>query len=571
VIVLRLFLNVKLLWRFVCILTVTVWYIIRDVAGRVSQFASKAIGAPKKNKDTAETEFSSPRIIRLCMERLGPSFIKLGQLLSTRDDILPSEFVNEFRKLQDQVNPIPLTVISSVVEKELGKPLTVLFDRFNSESIAAASVAQVHEAWLFSGERVAVKVIRPDILPIIRKDIRLMYYLAQKMENHSERCRMLGVVNLVKEFERTIFNELDMFVEAGNIERFRNNFKHTRELHICRVYPEFTSRSVLVMEYIDGIKVDQVEAIKAAGIDPGEIGLIGLRSFSRQLMEFGFFHADPHPGNTIVMADGRVSIIDFGLVSYVDDEMMKELANICLGFADHDYDLVMDALKEMGLLDNQEIRLKEFKADLKEVSEPFYGRSLPTISVREVYDKVMQLVLKHRVIMPRNLLLIFKTFVQNEAIGKKLGCTSSILEIARPYAERLLKQSFEPDQLFKRFNAGARKIAGHLQSMPASISGFLANAADNTLSMEIRHTASSTLHQSLEKGINRLIVGIIISASTIAAALILNSSQKLFDIDLGLSGFPEISLTDLLGVTGYVVATFLGLWLIISILRSGRL
>jgi len=231
----------------------------------------------------------------------------------------------------------------------------------------------------------------------------------------------------------------------------------------------------------------------------------------------------------------------------------------------------MDALKEMGLLDNQEIRLKEFKADLKEVSEPFYGRSLPTISVREVYDKVMQLVLKHRVIMPRNLLLIFKTFVQNEAIGKKLGCTSSILEIARPYAERLLKQSFEPDQLFKRFNADTRKIAGHLQSMPASISGLLANAADNNLSIEIRHTASPTLHQSLEKGINRLIVGILIAASTIAAALILNSSQKLFDIDLGFSGFPEISLTDLLGVTGYVIATFLGLWLIISILRSGRL
>ncbi|WP_459918033.1 ABC1 kinase family protein [Desulfocicer niacini] len=505
------------------------------------------------------------------MERLGPSFIKLGQLLSTRDDILPSEFVNEFKKLQDQVQPLPLTVISSVVERELGKPLTVLFHRFNSESIAAASVAQVHEAWLFSGERVAVKVIRPDILPIIRKDIRLMYYLAHKMENRSERCRMLGVVNLVKEFERTIFNELDMFVEAGNIERFRNNFKHTHELHICKVYREFTSRSVLVMEYIDGIKVDQVEAIKVAGIDPGDVGLIGLRSFSRQLMEFGFFHADPHPGNTIVMPDGRVSIIDFGLVSYVDDDMMKELANICLGFADHDYDLVMDALKEMGLLDNKEIRLKEFKADLKEVSEPFYGRSLPTISVKEVYDKVMQLVLKHRVIMPRNLLLIFKTFVQNEAIGKKLGCTSSILQIARPYAERLLKKSFEPDQLFKRFNADARKIAGHLESMPASFSGFLANAADNTLSMEIRHTASAPLHQSLERGINRLIVGIIISASTIAAALILNSSQKLFDIDLGFAGFPKISLTVLLGVSGYVIATFLGLWLIISILRSGRL
>jgi ubiquinone biosynthesis protein len=570
-IVLKLGLNFKLLWRLVHILCIVVWYGIRDITGRIARIASKAPGVPEKNRDAAETDFPSPRMVRFCMERLGPCFIKLGQLLSTRDDILPSEFVNEFKKLQDQVRPLLVAAISSVVERELGKPLTVLFDRFNPESIAAASVAQVHEAWLFSGERIAVKVIRPDILPLIRKDIRLMYYLARTIENRSERGRMLGVVNLVKEFERTIFNELDMFVEAGNIERFRNNFKHTRELHICRVYREFTSRSVLVMEYIDGVKVDQVEAIKAAGIDPGEIGLIGLRSFSRQLMEFGFFHADPHPGNTIVMADGRVSIIDFGLMSYVDDEMMRELANLCLGFADHDYDQVMDALNEMGLLDEKKIRLKEFKADLKEVSEPFYGRSLLTISVREVYEKVMQLVLKHRVTMPRNLLLILKTFVQNEAIGKKLGSTSSILQVARPYAEKLIRQRFEPDQLFKRFNADARKMAGHLQSMPANVSKLLANAADNRFSMEIRHTTSSRLHQSMERGINRLIVGIIIAASTIAAALILNSSQKLFNIDLAFAGFPEISLTGLLGVSGYVIATFLGLWLIISILRSGRL
>lgn len=570
-IVLRLCLNVKLFWRLVCILWVVVWYGIRDMTGRVARIASKAPGDPEKNRNAAETDFPSPRMIRLCMEHLGPSFIKLGQLLSTRDDILPFEFVNEFKKLQDQVQPLPLSAISSVVERELDNPLADLFDRFNSEPIAAASVAQVHEARLFSGERVAVKVIRPDILPIIRKDIRLMYYLARKIENRSRRGRIVGVVNLVKEFERTIFNELDMFAEAGNIERFRTNFKHTHELHICKVYREYTSRSVLVMEYIDGIKVDQVEAIKAAGIDPGEIALIGLRSFSRQLMEFGFFHADPHPGNTIVMADGRVSIIDFGLMGYVDDEIMKGLANICLGFADHDYDLIMGALKEMGLWDKRQIDLKEFKADLKEVSEPFYGRPLPSISVKEVYDKVMQLVLKHRITMPRNLLLIFKTFVQNEAIGKKLGSTSSILQIARPYAERLLKQGLEPDQLFKRVNADARKMAGHFQSMPENISKILSNAGDNSLSMEIRHTTSSKMQNSLEKAINRLIVGIIVAASTIAAALILNSSQKILDINLEFAGFPEISLTGLLGVTGYVIATLLGLWLIISILRSGRL
>lgn len=567
----KLGLNLGLIQRLSGILCVVVWYGIRDVFGRILRMGSRRSGEATGSRVAGETDFPSPRMIRLCMERLGPSFIKLGQLLSTRDDVLPCEFINEFKKLQDQVQPLPLDTISSVIEKELGRPLTALFDRFNPDSIAAASVAQVHEAWLFSGERVAVKVIRPDILPIIRKDIRLMYYLARKIENHSERSRMLGAVNLVKEFERTIFNELDMFVEAGNIERFRTNFEHTRELYICKVHRELMGRSVLVMEYIDGFKVDQVEAIKAAGIDPKEIAMIGLRSFSRQLMEFGFFHADPHPGNTIVMADGRVSIIDFGLVSYVDDEMMKELANLCLGFADHDYTQVMDALKTMGLLDNQKIRLKEFKTDLKEVSEPFYGRSLTTISVREVYDKVIQLVLKHQISMPRNLLLVLKTFVQNEAIGKKLGSDSSILQVARPYAERLITRSFEPEELFKRFKTDARKLAGRFQSMPGHFSELLGNAAENNFSMEVRHTTSSKLHNTLEKGINRLIIGIIVAASTIAASLILNSTQTLLTIDLSFAGLSEIPLTGLLGVTGYVIASFLGLWLIVSILRSGRL
>ena len=234
-IVLRLCLNVKLFWRLVCILRVLVWYGIKDVTGRIAGVAFKVPGTPEKNRGTAATEFPSPRMIRLCMEQLGPSFIKLGQLLSTRDDILPFEYVNEFKRLQDQVKPLPLSAISNVVERELGKPPAGLFDRFNSEAIAAATVAQVHKARLFSGDRVAVKVIRPDILPIIRKDIRLMYYLARMIENRSERGRMLGVVNLVKEFERTIFKELDMFTEAGNIERFRTNFKHTREMHICKV------------------------------------------------------------------------------------------------------------------------------------------------------------------------------------------------------------------------------------------------------------------------------------------------------------------------------------------------
>ncbi|ACN14627.1 UbiB [Desulforapulum autotrophicum HRM2] len=568
---LKLGLNLRLLRRFFTIMGVLVWFGIKDMASRLVRPFQHLFKPSDKVRQVVETEFPSPGMIRLAMERLGPSFIKLGQLLSTRDDLLPPEYVSEFKKLQDQIPPLPLETIARVLERELDRPLDQIFKTFTPEAIAAASVAQVHEAWLFSGERVAVKVIRPDIAPIIRKDIRLMYYMAEKLEKWLETGRILGAVNLVKEFERTIFNELDMFIEAGNIEKFAGNFKNTPTIHICRVYRKFTTRSVLVMEFIDGFKVDQVAAIKAHGIDPKKIARIGLQSFSRQLMEFGFFHADPHPGNTIVMFDGRVSIIDFGLVSYLDDEMVEHLANLCLGFADRDFDLVVKALQEMGFHGKRGVNIKEFRSDIKDISEPFYGRALTTISVREVYDKVMALVRKHRITIPRKVLLILKTFVQNEAIGKKLGSNTSILKIARPYAEKVFQERISPERLFKDFGNEAKIAAGYLQSMPKSLNKILETASGGDFAIKVRHTAESKLHQTLEKGLNRMIVGIIVAASTIAASLVLNSSLTVMEVNLPVFGLSGIPLTALLGVTGYVISTFLGLWLILSILRSGRL
>ncbi|MGW8195024.1 MAG: ABC1 kinase family protein, partial [Desulforhopalus sp.] len=244
----------------------------------------------------ARSAFHSPVRIRLMLEELGPSFIKLGQLMSVRADVFPPEYTEEFKKLQDSVPPLPFASIRAVIEAALDSPIADIFSEFSTEALAAASVAQVHEARLKNGDRVAVKVVRPGIERKIREDIYLMLFFAEKLEKLFEFARIIGAVNLVKEFERTIFRELDMFIEGGNIEKFAANFEGSEEIYTARVYWEHTVKSILVMEYIDGIKMDQVERIRAAGIDPKEIAMIGLRSFSRQLMDFGFFHADPHPG-----------------------------------------------------------------------------------------------------------------------------------------------------------------------------------------------------------------------------------------------------------------------------------
>jgi ubiquinone biosynthesis protein len=424
---------------------------------------------------------------------------------------------------------------------------------------------------LFSGEKVAVKVIRPGIRKIIEQDIRLMYYLAGKIEKNFQLGRVIGATNIVKEFERTIFNELDMFTEAANIDRFSTNFQDSDEIHIPQVHWDLTSKSVLVMEFIEGVKMDQVDALRAIGIDPEEIALIGLRSFSRQLMEFGFFHADPHPANTIVMTDGRVGIVDFGIMGHLDDETMRHVAHMLLGFAEHDYDMVMEALGDAGILREDMPNLQDFKTDLKDVSEPFYGRSLKTISVRDVYDQVMQLVLEYHIKLPRNLLLLLKTFIQTEALGKILQSNASLLEVSRPFAKKFLEKRYDPQSLLSEMAKDFKDMGSHLKMAPKWLLDILKQTAAGKQRIELHHTGFSGMDTRLEKGINRLTIGIIIAASTIAASLILNSSQKVLEFSFNLLGRQTLTITGILGLTGYTVATILGIWLIYSIFRSGKM
>ncbi len=509
--------------------------------------------------------------IRRVFEELGPSFIKLGQLLSTRGDILPPEYIEELTKLQDRVPPVPFDEIRQTIEHELQQPLESLFAHFEPRAMAAASVAQVHSARLKTGEQVAVKVIRPGIDKRIRKDIDLMYFFASRIEKRSELGRVIGAANLVKEFERTIFRELDMLVEAGNIERFAQSFADIDEIYIPGVHWTHTSRSVLTMEHIDGIKMDHVAEIREAGIDPEEVALIGLRSFSRQLMQAGIFHADPHPGNTIVMRDGRVSLVDFGIVGYLDEETMLQIAHVFLGFSEHDYELVMEAFQGAGLIDPQTMDLNQLRADLKEISEPFYGRSLKTIAVKDVYDQTMRLVRKYHISLPRNLLLLLKTFIQTEALGKILGSEASLLEVTRPYAKQLLERGYEAQKIFKNMGRELRATGGLLRSVPRLTHELLRRLATGDHRLELRHDGLDQAARKFEAGLNRLTIGLVLAASIIAASLILNSSQNVLLLAIHRFGLETVSVTQLLGITGYIIATILGLWLIFSIIRSGKL
>lgn len=561
----------KVFFRLGKIIRILVKHGFGDITQRLFKKTETRPVDPKEKEWTVQNGLPSPQRVRYALEELGPSFIKLGQLFSTRADIFPPEYIEEFTKLQDQVPPVPFNHIRDIIQKELRRPLEEIFAEFARESMAAASVAQVHLAKLFSGEQVAVKVIRPGIDKEIKKDIRLMYAFAKRAEKTFEIARIIGATNLVKEFEQTIFKELDMFIEAGNIEKFAKNFKETDEIHIPRVHWDTTTKSVLTMEHIPGIKMDQVDEIRAHGIDPKEIAMIGLRSFSRQLMDFGFFHADPHPGNTIVMLDGRVGLVDFGITGYLDDDTMKHIANLFLGYAEHDYDLVMEALLDTGLINENTMDLKSFRRDLMDTSEPFYGRSLQTVSVKEVYDQVIHLVYKYKIRLPRNLLLLFKTFIQTEALGKILGSDASLLEVTKPYAKELIERSYMSKSILRNIRKDTLAMGEHMKMMPKLVHHILDQTAKGKQRIELRHTGFQKINAQLVKSINRVIIGIVISASLIAAAMVLNAPRHIFSFTVNLFGFEGVPLTALLGLTGYIIATILAAWLIIMILRSGKL
>jgi len=271
------------------------------------------------------------------------------------------------------------------------------------------------------------------------------------------------------------------------------------------------------------------------------------------------------------MRDGRVGLVDFGIVGYLDEETMLQIAHVFLGFAEHDYDLVMEAFEAAGLIDPDKVAMNHLRQELKEISEPFYGRSLKTIAVKDVYDQTMRLVYKYRIALPRNLLLLLKTFIQTESLGKILGSEASLLEVTRPYAQRLLERGYEARKIFKNMGREARAAGGLLRGMPKLAHDIFRRLAMGEHRLELYHGGLEKASGKFETGLNRLTIGLVIAASIIAASLILNVTQEVMVFQVDLFGLKTISITQLLGVTGYIIATLLGLWLIFSIIRSGKL
>lgn len=518
-----------------------------------------------KQPTALEHRISAPERLRLMFEDLGPTFIKLGQVLACRPDMLPIEYSREFLKLTDSVAPFPSEESKKIIEEDLKTSISAFCSSFDDIPTAAASIAQVHRATLRDGREVMIKVQRPHIVRIIERDISIMSGLADLIETRVPEMRPYNVPGIVEEFARTIKRELDFFVEASSAAQLRKNFEHSPALYIPKVYTELSSKRVLVLERVEGIRIDDFARLDRDGFSRRDIALKGGAAYFKMVLQDGFFHADPHPGNIFVLKDGRLGLVDFGIMGRVSDENMEHFAAIFLALANHDYDALVQQYVELGFVYEEstadiEKFQRELKEDLVEFLEPYYIMQAKQIDFGAYVDRITAILLRHRLKLPSNLYLMDKALITLEGILKQLDPEFNYVEAAKPYIAELVRRKRNP----LRAVAAARKSLSEFSDaaaiLPKQLKLAFRKITHGEIRVTIHHEGLSRLIRDIDKSSNRLAFSVITASIIVASSIIIHSNKGPM-----LFGLPVI------GLIGYVLAALLGLWILVGILRSGQL
>ncbi|RLC82816.1 MAG: hypothetical protein DRI61_01195 [Chloroflexi bacterium] len=505
-----------------------------------------------------ELRLSAPERVRMALEELGPTFIKLGQIMSTRPDLIPPAYIRELAKLQDTVPPSPWEAIQEVVEGELGASLEKIFAKFNPEPIAAASLAQVHEATLYSGDEVVVKIQRPNIEKIIEEDLDILAELAQ-LASRTSLGEIYDLEEIVDEFAFTLRNELNYIREGRNADRFRENFAGEKFLYIPRIYWDYTTPRVLVLERISGIKIDDIEAIDAAGLDRHLIALNAARIIIKEVLEDGFFHADPHPGNFFVMDEGAIGAMDFGMVGHLTRQDRENLIRLYIFSVRMDAEGIVDQLLTIGAA-RYGIDRKALARDISRLLSKYYNVPLKYIRAREVMEEITPVVFRHKLRLPSQYWLLGKTLAMMEGIGLKLDPDFDIFAVSAPYVRRFMWQMVSPRTWGDRALKGLLEFGDLLTLLPRHLPTLVEQVERGQLGFNISLKEMGELVRSFQFGTNRLALSVLLAAFIIASALLIAAWPSIGQFNWGIW----------LLVAAFVLSAILGFWLLVSILLSLR-
>lgn len=552
--------SISNLKRYNEILRVFVKHGFNDIVSKINVASRLQID---KNQLSTEEEnpnaLSSSVRLRMAFEELGATFIKLGQMLSLRSDLIPSELAAELSKLQDSAQYDEIEKIKSVLTKEYGKTTSDVFLEFDETPIASASIAQVHKAKLKSGEVVAVKILHPGVEEKIQSDLEILKNLSRLMETIVPESRPYQPVEIIKEFEKTIKKELNLVFEGHNIDTFRNYFQDDHTIKMPIVYWEYSTEKILVTEFINGIKVSELLKGEAADIDRKQVTLNAANSFMKQIFEIGIFHADPHPGNIFVLPSNIVAPIDFGNVGRIDDDMRNAFVEMIMGIADQDPNRIVRALMSISFVDDH-ANVRGLKIDLMEFISHYYKVSLNKLNLSKLTDEFIELLRTHEIKLPADLSVLFRTLVISEAVARELYPEFNLAEILVPFAKKAYLNKINPFTQYGTLVRTAEEGFDLLNKLPENLQSILYKFRNDKFIINFKHQGLEEFGRRIDSSSNRLSFAIIIAALIIGSSLIMYLGK----VNLPLS-YPVI------GAVGFAVASILGIWLLIGIMRSGKL
>lgn len=523
-----------------------------------------------------------PARLRRALEELGPTFIKLGQVLATRVDLFEPEWIAEFSKLQDSAPPLPYADIQQQLGEDLGAPPGEIFAAFDPEPVAAASIAQVHRARLEDGSEVVVKVRRPDIRPTIEADLRWLMRLAELIESEYPELRNFHPLEVVRQFEQSLRRELDFASECRHAERIAGNFAgytdqdavplpatvHSASdtipgsivtslpiIVIPRVYWQWTGERVCVQEFIAGIPGRDLAAVDRTGLDRRILARRGAHAVLKMIVEDGFFHADPHPGNVFYLPGNRIAFIDFGMVGRLTEERREQIIRLLLGMVRHEPGRVTDVMLDWsgeGAVDEEKLT-----QEILDFVDQYHGTPLKQLSIGAMLSDMVAILRGHRIALPADLALLVKGFLSLEGMGRELDPDFDMAGEALPMLERILRARYTPGALFKRGWRSTLETLALITDLPHDLSRLLRAARRGRLEIHIDVTHLKHVGNQLDGAANRLVIGVVV------AALIIGSS-----IVMTVPGGPTMLGLPLFGLIGYLGAAAGGVWLLLSILKS---
>ncbi|MCB2181416.1 MAG: AarF/ABC1/UbiB kinase family protein [Desulfobulbaceae bacterium] len=512
-----------------------------------------------KKEPKSVDKLTRPERVRLVFEELGPTFIKFGQILSSRPDLIPLEYIFELSKLQDKVPSFPYEEVSLLIQDELGQSPEKVFKHFDKDPIAAASIGQVHRARLKNDEEVVVKVQRPGIEEIIETDLEIMLHLASLMERHIEEFEVQRPTRIVSVFARSIEKEINYNLEAANIERFARQFLENQTVYVPKVYRSFSTKRVITMEFVSGIKASKIDTLQKEGYDLQLIASRGAVLVMKQIFNFGFFHADPHPGNVFVLPNNIICFLDFGMMGRISRKERNDFADLVMHVVRRDERKVTDAILnitthhgyiERGALEN----------DFADIIERYVGLPLKELEIGPLMHNLLEIVSRYRLSLKPNFYLLVKAASTMEGLGRMLDPEFEMTQHAEPFITKIQKDKLNPKKLVGDLVESGTELMQLFKEIPSGIRDVLSLTRQGKIKIEFEHRGLDPLYGHLEQITNRIAFAIVLAAQIVGSSLIV-----LADIPPKWHGIPII------GLAGFLLAGIMGFWLLISMLRHGKM